>query len=1417
MKKKILIVALFAMLLCLVLASCGQKAVNKLEIVTGLSNSYTLNETPDFSEVQAKVSYNDGTFTVVGADQLTFGELDTSTTGTKDLTITYGTFSITVKVSVTSGGNGGASGDGPAAVLESIAYFDGLENFYLVGDTVDTSKLRIIATYSNGQSAYVSAGSLDIQGTFDTATTGNKSVTVSYQGKTATVTVKVLSVTDISIISSSVVQKINKGVALDTAGLRANVTYSDESTATLTADQLTISGIDSSTVGKKTLTVSYKGVSDEIVIEVIGLDRITVDTTAFNYLVMKGGTFDFTSLVITAVYSDYSSKAVALADCTLSDVDTSTYGEKTLTITYEDKTANVTLLVDDLKGIEIVAGSINTTRPEGVEEDIDYSTIRLNAVYYYSSTVELTFDVEDLVVTQPVWTDAEKYFKVSYLGKEAQVKITETDPIIEAIDVTASNSKVYIGNTFNSSVLTVTAIYSDESRKVIELTDADLSIGAIDTASAGVKTLTVTYDEIFTDSVEITVVGVKSLTIDPSSITTTLLKGSTADFSAIKVTPTYTDDTTGAVIPYASLSLSTIDTAVIGVQELTATYYGVTAKINVTVKGVDTLIVSGNASTVVIGDAYSTDGITVTVKYTDGSSEIVTSASNLKFDIDTTVANDNAKLYVTYYGLYEQKTVEVTVKVLSITSIAIVADTLPTSVRLGDEFDTSKLVIVATLSDGTTKEYGIGANAIGAIVSGDLSVAGETNNVTVTFRGVSTTYGVKVLSADADYVVFGVDYDQNLGKFLAASGNKTQFRNQGYNYVVGNQNPFRFTLTIDALDDDLNPTIITSYESTSKVYLVENSGETLLTGDALAAYVSINESAGNNSFKFTDAAVGKTFRLETRPLHGVIAGTEANNTKSLTVEVVSAWNVYEAWELNIITNRNDEIGSAGSGVMQLDEVTTFLANNQVVRPANLAGIVIHKNLTIQPSDLPDAYFYTLTEDKPYQYEGKDGKWYDAVWKKGTKFFYDTFCVYNYQHTDEVPEFSIYGNYFTIYSYALPCVAPNGTANNENDLSSSQLFKFNTANSITSAGSFDHTKYTANVYSLFLRDDDGTDNDNSASMKHMLGLIGIKTAKCITNLENTNIYAYFISLFGDYDCLTVNVNECDLYNSWQNHIMTWANNNIDADDVTPHENHTSIVFNITDSRVAKSGGPVIITMTLDPEYAAQAVSRTEFNIDDKSTLFSYVTGQEAWFTAMGATGIVPTIISLNSFLTPEGGSFMTTLPGNGDTKFMNLVMLNMIHAEDASALLTGTKDVDGKLTIGGSTIMDMNDTAIIGVNGGVPVYGNYGDQTVAGFKAHSMLGAAPIFQSSNGSVAAGIQGDATGFDAIKGDGSTATGVSIGNGLVVPNGLYQYNPANAQLPIAPSGTDIYKGDYLTLYYNTFGLVFGYNEVVEEGSGY
>ena len=344
----------------------------------------------------------------------------------------------------------------------------------------------------------------------------------------------------------------------------------------------------------------------------------------------------------------------------------------------------------------------------------------------------------------------------------------------------------------------------------------------------------------------------------------------------------------------------------------------------------------------------------------------------------------------------------------------------------------------------------------------------------------------------------------------------------------------------------------------------------------------------------------------------------------------------------------------------------------------------------------------------------------------------------------------------------------------------------------------------NINGVELRDDDGSDDDNSASMKHMLGLVGVKTYRSYTTYDQVNIYSYFVSVHVNRDCQTTNINDCDFYNAWNNHIMIWSDNDIDGNNVANlHANHTNITVNVTgNSRVAKCGGPVIINMVHDSGTNSAALSNADVNLAEGTEVYSYVSGQEAWFAANGATDIATLIKSLNGIITPYGGNFLVKLPESGDTTFFNAIMVNMTYITGSNFF--STNDINGSFAIGDDVLLDMNTGA----------YGAYGDPYVSAIASHPLLSKAPIFRTSEGVVVFGLAGgNVQGINPFTQQAAvgTAVGTMGGMTLVLPDGLYEIdpNPSNPDLPIKPHAGSVANGEYLTLYYNNIGLVFGYNE--------
>ena len=177
---------------------------------------------------------------------------DSSTAGEKTITVTYQdkTTAFTVNVKEAA----------PVVTLESITVSGPTKTEYEIGDELDLTGLVVTAHYSTGDEATVTG--YEVSG-FDSSTTGEKTITVTYQGKTAAfkVTVKetekpVVTLESITV-SGPTKTEYKIGDKLDLTGLVVIAHYSDGSYQEVTDYE--VSGFDSAAAGEKTVTVTYQG------------------------------------------------------------------------------------------------------------------------------------------------------------------------------------------------------------------------------------------------------------------------------------------------------------------------------------------------------------------------------------------------------------------------------------------------------------------------------------------------------------------------------------------------------------------------------------------------------------------------------------------------------------------------------------------------------------------------------------------------------------------------------------------------------------------------------------------------------------------------------------------------------------------------------------------------------------------------------------------------------------------------------------------------------------------------------------------------------------------------------------------------------------------------------------------------------
>lgn len=210
--------------------------------------------------------------------------------------------------------------------------------------------------------------------------------------------------------------------------------------------------------------------------------EVTHMPTKVRYFV--GETFDSAGLIITAYYNDNTSEQVT--GYTLSSPDMSAYGNKTVTVTFDEKTVDFSILVVDVSGIEVKTMPAKIEYPKGDVFDTTGLSILVKYTDGTSETKTSGFEVSGF----DSFSVGEKTITVTYKTHTATFKVTVYD--LSGIRITSFPSKVYykIGESFDPFGLTVAEVRQDGTEK--EITDYDIS--GFDSSTAGSKTITVSYN-----------------------------------------------------------------------------------------------------------------------------------------------------------------------------------------------------------------------------------------------------------------------------------------------------------------------------------------------------------------------------------------------------------------------------------------------------------------------------------------------------------------------------------------------------------------------------------------------------------------------------------------------------------------------------------------------------------------------------------------------------------------------------------------------------------------------------------------------------------------------------------------------------------------------------------------------------------
>jgi len=386
---------------------------------------------------------------------------------------------------------------------------------------------------------------------------------------------------------------------------------------------------------------------------------------------------------------------------------------------------------------EYIALSKETMRTlSGAESLLKAKNVEYTITEVYSQTYSKNMVVS---VIYSGYSDNEYYYVSPDTTVTIKVSLGQTTLTDITVKTTPNVTTYYTGDALNTSGLTLNAKYSDGSEKTIK---SGFTCSPTELSKVGTQKITVSYGG-KTASFDVTVIQaeLKSITIKTNPNVIEYFTGSNLQTAGLTLTANYIGGRSQTVSSGYTCSPTTLSKE--GTQKITVTYGGKTTSFNVTVRKADIVSIAVKTNptktSYYSGDTLDTTGLTLEVKYNDGSVKTVSSGYVCSHTLLTSVSTQ--KITVTYGGKSTSFNVSVTEKKL----IKIGAATHPKklSYNVGEALDTAGLNIVGVYNDGSQENINSGYTC--SPIKFDKA---GIQTVTITYQGLTTNFTVTVLEAE---------------------------------------------------------------------------------------------------------------------------------------------------------------------------------------------------------------------------------------------------------------------------------------------------------------------------------------------------------------------------------------------------------------------------------------------------------------------------------------------------------------------------------------------------------------------------------------------------------------------------------------------------------------------------------------------
>lgn len=607
----------------------------------------------------------------------------------------------------------------------------------------------------------------------------------------------------------------------------------------------------------------------------------------------------------------------------------------------------------------------------------------------------------------------------------------------------------------------------------------------------------------------------------------------------------------------------------------------------------------------------------------------------------------------------------------------------PAEVKQGDTIDYSKIHIVATYDNESTKELALTDKGVSYEPISTANTGAQVLSVSYGGKNAQTTITVVAGTVDVEAVQV-TEFNNTVG-YLAyekareeKSNKETEFVIRDKHYQVGTANGYKFVPQVTAIGEDFEPIELPESQiKTDYTLFIENGSNSWQPVPANNTYLSKVE---NNVYYFTENAEGHTFKLVVTLAEGFEPIDDTLDTEITQVfDVVDGYNVYDALGLSVLDNKN-----VNSWAQLKQHSYAWDGDKTLADFTGVTQVILHNNITITTQYLPDSYFW------------KEGE--SAVKNGGTSYNealskvpsgYEEYLAGSLKETmlneawdnGNSEQRGLYisdgiglsGNYLTIDYHA--------NYNKKGEKGIYVVYDFSGREKSYPEAHWsvikymlktDETKGNATIENVYFLGESGKTENSGLPAGIMVMSTEIDTAS-VSNMIASDWFGNF-ELDGAPDAeTTFNLADSKMYNSFSQMVYSYAMKEV----------------HITNSEMKRAGGPIMILQTRTSSNEADVID-TVVDIDDKSVLESWLTGWEMWFNINNLPGTdveqLLGVASMSDTGEKTGTHYRTMkkVTVNGQEQNLAAVNLMIIVIPEAGNVFDNTHAIKGTVTIDSAT-------------------------------------------------------------------------------------------------------------------------------------